>query len=210
MRSPERHQGPNRTSDDGLIVTFEDGSIIRLKKKIRDIQVRAPGGNFQSLFRRNRTQREYPDSGIGARSEKGERIVSERSLDGHTYLVQQFSRGISWSEARKLAERRGGHLVTIGSSRENDLVCEMILEAGTRAGDYQGGAYAIGLHDPDRCGHWEWVTGEPVGFTHWGWTEPNNRGRETVVAAWARPDWEGRWNDTIESYPWTGCVIEFE
>lgn len=73
-------------------------------------------------------------------------------FNGHRYLF--VPRLLTWNEARELCEKAGGHLVTITSKEENDLVTSLFP---------RGSWCWMGL--VTKQGRHEWITGEPVTFT---------------------------------------------
>jgi hypothetical protein len=76
-------------------------------------------------------------------------------LNGHHY--KSFAGVLSWSEAKSQCERMGGHLVTITTRAENDIV--------TKASE-QRHRFWIGLYRENTA--FKWVTGEPFGYKKWG------------------------------------------
>lgn len=112
--------------------------------------------------------------------------------NGHYYQV--FDEALSWSEAKKLCEDMGGHLVTITSKEENDFILSTLADM------YQPEfrRFWIGLYKPDT--EWQWVTGEPYvdENTFWRGGEPSG-GLEKYAVTYSSG--EG-WNDLIdEVYP---------
>jgi len=82
--------------------------------------------------------------------------------NGHLYLLYpEWSK--TWHQARDYCAARGGHLVTIGSTSENEFVYRL-----------SGGLAWLGATDEAEEGTWVWVTGEPWDFTNWDEGEPNN------------------------------------
>lgn len=67
-----------------------------------------------------------------------------------------------WSKAKEYCASIQGHLVTIGSKAEDDFVYQLYPNTW------------LGLTDGDQEGNWQWVTGEPLIYTHWADTEPDN------------------------------------
>jgi hypothetical protein len=67
-----------------------------------------------------------------------------------------------WTEARDYCATLGAHLVAIESKIENDFVYQ--LNPNTW----------IGLTDETQEGEWLSVTGEPVIYTNWTYSEPDN------------------------------------
>jgi hypothetical protein len=130
--------------------------------------------------------------------------------NGHLYYL--LAQG-DWHRAEAEALALGGHLATIGDPHENDWVYETF-------GAYRGTPRHlwIGLTDEGHEGLVVWTNGEPVGFTNWYETQPDNAdGREHcahIVAPWYSPE-GGRWNDldgrwtSASGYPMHG-VVEVE
>ncbi len=58
--------------------------------------------------------------------------------------------------------------MTISNEAENNFVMEYAKETG------RAGYVALGLHDLNTEGAWEWITGEEVAYTNWNSGEPNN------------------------------------
>ena len=101
------------------------------------------------------------------------------SLEQSHYYVSEAS--ILWEEAKINCELMGGHLVTISSEEENELVWQGVYANGLNPGGSNNYQAWIGLYQnfdaPDYsepAGGWEWVTGEPVEYSNWAPTEPNN------------------------------------
>ncbi|AXI41342.1 caspase family protein [Sulfitobacter sp. SK011] len=108
-------------------------------------------------------------------------------FENRLYVATKASIGGTWESNARNALRLGGHLVTITSEAENDFVYEMIRheEKFWKIYSDRKGAQgpAIGLFQPKDApeprGGWRWVTGEPLTYTNWGRSEPNDhQGRE--------------------------------
>ena len=85
----------------------------------------------------------------------------------HHYKV--YDNADSWVDARRKCEKKGGHLVTISSAKENDFVYSYMVQEGyTQA--YIGLYNASYGDDPS----WKWVTGQKFKYKNWGEGEPNN------------------------------------
>jgi hypothetical protein len=83
--------------------------------------------------------------------------------NGHYYA--RVMEPMDWEAAKVRAEALGGHLATITSQAENDLVMPLCL-AGGEPSSWLGGK---------RIGEqWTWVTGEKWAFSNWAPGEPNN------------------------------------
>ena len=118
-------------------------------------------------------------------SEYGEDV----SFEGHTYRV--VAKHLSWHEAKRECEGLDGHLVTITSAREQELVRMLMREAGHDVW--------LGLTDEGHEGDWRWITGEPVEYTHWRGGEPNNGGDVEHFGEMASYG-SYRWNDRTETH----------
>ncbi len=116
------------------------------------------------------------------------------TMGGHTYFRSSFSR--TWAQASAIATGLGGHLVTISSLAENNLV------AGNSAA-------WIGLSRAIPGGPFGWVTAEPLGYTNWWPGEPNNSGGNENYALINYFGNTPQWFDygTNYFYPF---IVEFE
>ncbi|MDO5784599.1 MAG: S-layer homology domain-containing protein [Eubacteriales bacterium] len=82
---------------------------------------------------------------------------SQVTFNGHVYKRVEDS--MDWFAAKKYCEEQGGHLATITSAEENEIVTRLV-KGGTKA------QYWLGGTDEAKEGTWVWVTGEP--WTFWG------------------------------------------
>ena len=100
------------------------------------------------------------------------------SGNGHYYEAFVVPGGVSWSDAKVLAEQAGGYLATIHSEAENSFVFDLINNSvywgepewnGGGSGPWLGGYQLEGADEPD--GGWVWVTGESWTYDNWasGW-----------------------------------------
>ena len=133
--------------------------------------------------------------------------------NGHWYRAVVHAPAVGWESTRQFAAAKGGHLATISSLAENQFVFDLSVAAGcwnANAGPYLGGY-------KNAEGQFEWITGEPFGFTNWLTNEPNSGAWEPALALIGPPATGAPgpyWND-YESVPfsgWThnGSVIEFD
>lgn len=117
-------------------------------------------------------------------------------LDSSTTLYGELGskyeivvKDISWEDAKKECEEKGGHLATITSQREQDYIATL----NPNCGRYWIGGYR------DEEFKWMWVTGEEWEYTNWNTGEPNNSGavkpNETKITLWSG----NRWNDLNEN-----------
>ena len=99
------------------------------------------------------------------------------SMDNSCYYISDPENPMVWTDASEMAQAHGGHLATVTSQEEQDVL--------------GGSGGWIGLTDENIEGQWEWVTGEPVDYTYWFGGEPNDAGNgEDYVERY--PD---GWND---------------
>jgi hypothetical protein len=134
--------------------------------------------------------------------------------DGCTRYYELILDAQEWQIARAAAEQRSllgnvGHLATITSAAENDMVTELLMMAGLTIGE----DVWLGGYQDDIClvdTGWFWVTGEPWSFTGWSPTNPSNGtfiDCENVVETSSA----GQWNDRYETDLRTnvGYVVEY-
>ncbi len=97
-----------------------------------------------------------------------------------------------WPEAEETAVVLGGHLATINDATENEWVRANLANYGST-----GRLVWIGFTDEVVEGTFEWVSGQPAGYTNWSAGEPNNIGDEDYATM--DPN-TGTWNDA-NKYP---------
>ncbi|MBC8097514.1 MAG: hypothetical protein H7Y43_17050, partial [Akkermansiaceae bacterium] len=123
--------------------------------------------------------------------------------NGHTYYLLTQN---TWTNAEAEAVALGGHLATIRNAEEQQWIF------ATFGG--HGGSLWIGLTDQEQEGTFKWVSGEPVDFTHWEETQPDNGtgGVEHYAHIWPPGSRSpGKWNDFLNAdnvfgYPLYGVV----
>lgn len=106
---------------------------------------------------------------------------------GHAYYFYKTSTAITWKQAKKACEKRGGHLVTITSKKENDFLINYLSSFDA----YQ---IWIGLTDEKQEGVWRWVTGEKYKYSNWCDGQPDNyySNENYACMCWGGAD---KWND---------------
>lgn len=117
--------------------------------------------------------------------------------DGHTGHIYEFytlpeseweSGPITWEQAERRCEWKGGHLAVIESQTENDYLYNMMKEKG-----YEDACF--GYSDKEKEGVWKWVDGSQSAYTNWHTGEPNNQdGNENYAMFYQKFD-DGTWND---------------
>ena len=130
------------------------------------------------------------------------------SYSGHTY--EYYDTKLTWNQAYKFCEKKGGHLVTINSKEENDFL------AGFTSGKVNNtwiNAWTGGrTFDAET---WFWITGEPFEYMNWNDGEPNNTDNaEDAVNIILTSDssYNGKWNDMNRSNLSSidGFICEYE
>ena len=125
--------------------------------------------------------------------------------NGNEYEGFALPVAMTQPEAIIYAEERGGHLVTINSEAENQMLVDEIVP-----NLYASDGIAIGLvQQPgpgEPFGNWEWVTGEPLDYTNWRAGEPNDAGGEDFGQIYE----DGSWNDAMGSNVLNAIIIEYE
>ena len=124
----------------------------------------------ESLLDTNRTSSDTDGDGL---------TDFEEVMGYHTY--EQINSSLTWSAAKADAESRGGYLATITSLEEKNKV-----ETIRSSNSWLGGS------DTQSEGTWQWVTGEPWGYTFWNTSEPNGGTGENSLITYST---DGHWND---------------
>ncbi|MBQ2944914.1 MAG: CHAP domain-containing protein [Ruminococcus sp.] len=126
---------------------------------------------------------------------------AESIVDGKRYEL--FNIAMPWTEAKAKCEELGGHLVTITSKEEADVVNSLVAKGGRTN-------YWLGLSDHETEGQWKSVTGESISYSNWGDDEPNNylglEDHATVIQD------SFKWNDVMNMYGSysLGFICEYE
>ncbi|NBT49863.1 MAG: hypothetical protein EBT07_19005, partial [Actinobacteria bacterium] len=72
---------------------------------------------------------------------------------------------------------------------------------------WAGEGYWVGLTDRNGEGNWQWSSGEPVTYTNWLNSEPNNNGGRQNYA-WYWWGMGGKWDDHIQEGRWPWIQVE--
>lgn len=114
------------------------------------------------------------------------------TASSHKYTV--FNLAMTWDEAKAYCENLGGHLATISSQEEQNLVETMIL-SGDKYSYWLGGRQ-------NSSGAWSWVDGSAWSYTNWAEGMPDGSGEVLHIYA-ETPYTEyytvGKWDDTDSS-----------
>ena len=123
--------------------------------------------------------------------------AEETQVEGYTGHLYEFytlpeseweSGPITWQQAERRCEWKGGHLAVIESSTENFL-----LYSAMKAKGYEN-AY-FGFSDESSEGNWKWVDGTSTAYTNWHSGEPNNQDGIEHYAMLYEKFQDGTWND---------------
>ena len=123
--------------------------------------------------------------------------AEETQVEGYTGHLYEFytlpeseweSGPITWQQAERRCEWKGGHLAVIESSTENFL-----LYSAMKAKGYEN-AY-FGYSDKSSDGNWKWVNGTSTAYTNWHSGEPNNQDGIEHYAMFYEKFQDGTWND---------------
>ena len=138
----------------------------------------------------------YEQSGYVCEWEASD-AAEETQVEGYTGHVYEFytlpeseweSGPITWQQAERRCEWKGGHLAVIESSTENFL-----LYSAMKAKGYEN-AY-FGFSDESSEGNWKWVDGTRTAYTNWHSGEPNNQDGIEHYAMFYENFQDGTWND---------------
>ena len=139
--------------------------------------------------------------------------------NGHAYLVVATQDGITWTAAKAEAESAGGYLATLTSKAESDFVWGLVqavrsdaynvLDSGVRLGPWLGGYQGPAAAEP--AGGWQWITGEPWGFTTWAPNEPNeSNAAEDFLHFYSFATYANTWSDGPDTRRIRSYVVEWE
>ena len=110
-----------------------------------------------------------------------------RILNGHLYAA--IDEACTWYDAYKVCDSMGGHLVTVTSEYEQNLIGDMMSTASEHI-YWMGGI--------KNTSGWEWITGEEFSYTNWISGKPDNAyGNEWYLNIYSTVSGEpsGTWND---------------
>ena len=99
-----------------------------------------------------------------------QRDLAERWPSEYSIIPGEFT----WSEARKDAELRGGHLASITSPYENRYILGLVERVETQK--EFGLNLWIGGNDLVQERNWKWLTGEDWSYSNWFDGQPDNLG----------------------------------
>jgi len=112
----------------------------------------------------------------------------------------------TWEQAKADAEARGGHLVTITSQDEWNMIWSLLGPS------WGSTVYWMGGTDQGTDGNWRWVTGENWLFNRWYPSQPSGGGEHQLLSSGNLPDGQPGWNDGFGMYQpgnFGGYLLEF-
>lgn len=135
--------------------------------------------------------------GVSEEKEKAKKIIPKDATvyNGHHYKF--YGEVIPWVEAKKKCEDMGGHLVCIGSEKENDFVFKLC--GGQRTW--------IGMYWSNVSTKHEWVNGEKVIFTKWRPSQPQMGDIYVGISYMRTDEWED-YNPTPGG--WQAFICEWD
>lgn len=83
---------------------------------------------------------------------------------GHKYTL--FDASATWEEANEYCQAQGGHLMTVTSSEEQEVL-ENLLKKGEKNNYWLGGQLSDDLN-------WKWITDEKFSYSNWSPNQPDN------------------------------------
>ena len=128
---------------------------------------------------------------------KASDVPEETQVEGYTGHLYEFytlpeseweSGPITWQQAERRCEWKGGHLAVIESSTENFL-----LYSAMKAKGYENAYFGFSDESPE--GNWKWVDGTSTAYTNWHSGEPNNQDGIEHYAMFYEKFQDGTWND---------------
>ena len=95
--------------------------------------------------------------------------------NGHWYEVVSAPGGITWTDAKRAAEAKGGYLATITSAKENAFVYSLVDNDRFwhLTGNNDDGPWLGGIYDRETK-TWSWGTGEPWNYSNWFPGQPDH------------------------------------
>ncbi len=131
----------------------------------------------------------------------------------HGKFFKVFPYQLSWHEAQLKCLELGGHLAVVKSEDENQFLMSQMKSQGVSV-------VWLGATDEKVEGRWVWVDGEPLRYSNWNPTQPNNKqGLEHYMimmagnsVAISRGAQDGKWHDQPNnSAQWSpGFICQWE
>lgn len=104
--------------------------------------------------------------------------------NGHAYMI--LNKQMKWLEAMTFCEGLGGHLATITSEEEQNVITGLVA-------DSEYGNFWLGSYRKDD--QWVWVTGEDIEYQSWAQGEPNGQESGMVMQLMRGKGWDDTYNN---------------
>lgn len=190
------------SSEDGAVacvVPDPDGVVVATV-------VRSEGDHVIELWARDTAGATAVDTVLLSVRESGD-TGTDPTDPGPCHVHDRYilcTEGLYWAEAQADCEGMGASLATLGDSAENTWVAGLTALYEDEIGWVDGYPnWWSGLNDRDAEGTWTWSSGEPLGWTSWHPSQPDNcpcgphgDDEDCVHLNWGG---QGLWNDS-------GCV----
>ena len=137
-----------------------------------------------------------------------ENLTPSNAIIYNGHLYQTFDKNFTWEQAKDYCEKIGGHLATITSEEENNVVKALVE-------DQNNAFYWLGATDEETEGTWKWITGETWNYSNWYGNQPDNAsGKEHYLQIYTKAQSEkcnGYWNDLPQRWSSSlGFICEFD
>ncbi len=120
------------------------------------------------------------------------------------HYFKAYNMAMTWQEAKEYCESLGGHLATVASAPEQEILKSLACKSGRR--------YWLGASDSKTEGRWKWVTGERWAYTVWAENRPSANGAaRDYLQLWVKGGY--LWIDassTKKNSTNTGFICEWE
>nr|XP_006824162.1 PREDICTED: aggrecan core protein-like [Saccoglossus kowalevskii] len=98
----------------------------------------------------------------------------------------------TWESSEQLCENVGAVLASLYTSKISDGVIQFIIDRNLDDGTI---SYWIGLNDISEEGSFEWLNGDPYGYTNWAPRNPDNWRNQDCGQLWTSRNFQ--WDDDI-------------
>ena len=179
-RVQQRAKGQWEIKDGNVVMWWSDGVKVTLDI-VSDILLMG-NGKTNDIWKLEKR------SNNSSKPEKPKPVFTNSIVEFHGHRYQVVLGRVTWHEAKMECETRGGHLVIISDSEENEFVRKLCKQRNMW----------IGLTEEVKHGEWRWVDGTLMKFTDFKGVEPNNQnGREHYAHFCFRADnfFSDQWND---------------
>lgn len=123
-------------------------------------------------------------------------------FNGHYYKI--IPGNYSWSEASIICESAGGHLATITSAEEQQVIENLLAEYG------YGNTFWLGA--ANSSGTFQWINGDPWNYSKWSSNQPDNiNNKQSCLRIYGLYDYFGEWDDYFDCTDgMNGAICEWD